>query len=88
MGKPILVIERILPATPSVVFEHWSDPESLSKWMLPDSGMTLATVEVDFRVGGRFEIVMHGDIDYRQHGHYLDRHRSKDRIRLDLRLDA
>ena len=33
--------------------------------------MTRATATVDFRVGGRFRIVMHGEKDYEHTGKYL-----------------
>lgn len=72
MAKPALVLERILPARPEVVFEHWSDAESLALWMRPEESMGNATVEVDFRIGGAFEIVMHGDQHFRQHGEFLE----------------
>ena len=34
--------------------------------------MQEASVALDFRVGGAFEIVMHGERAYRQHGRYLE----------------
>jgi len=67
-----IVIERILPAPPAVVFEHWSDAERMAQWMCPSEGMTKASVEMDFRVGGRFEIVMHGEQDYHHTGEFLE----------------
>ena len=72
MARKPLVFERLLPAPPDVVFQHWSDPESLALWMQPEDGMRPASVTVDFRVGGHFEIVMHGARDFRQHGRYLE----------------
>lgn len=72
MGRPPIVIERRMPATPHEVFEHWSDPESLAEWMRPGEGMKRASVELDFRVGGKFRIVMHGQEDFVQHGEYLE----------------
>jgi uncharacterized protein YndB with AHSA1/START domain len=72
MGKPPLVVDRILPAPPDVVFAHWSDPRSLALWMRPEEGMREATVDLDFRVGGKFEITMHGDADFRQQGRYVE----------------
>jgi uncharacterized protein YndB with AHSA1/START domain len=70
-GPPI-VQERLLPAPPDVVFAAWSDPDSLAVWMCPGE-MRGATVEVDFRVGGRFRIAMHGaEQEFVQHGEYLE----------------
>ena len=34
--------------------------------------MSGASVEVDFRVGGQFRIVMHGEQDFEQTGQYLE----------------
>lgn len=72
MPRAPLVLERILPAPPDVVFEHWSDPKSLAEWMKPGPEMRPAVVEVDFRVGGRFRIAMQGEAEYVVHGEYLD----------------
>ena len=72
MSDRSIVQERLLPAPPDEVFAAWSDPDSLRQWMCPAEGMAPASVEVDFRVGGRFRIVMHGDRDYAQHGEYLE----------------
>ena len=70
-SRPPIVQERVLPAPPEEVFAAWHDPESLRRWMCPGDDMTAADVEVDFRIGGRYRIVMHGDRDYAQHGEYL-----------------
>ncbi len=66
-----IVQERVLPATPERVFAAWSEPESLRVWMCPGE-IARAEVEVDFRVGGRFRIVMFGEREYAQHGEYLE----------------
>lgn len=68
-----IVQDRLLPASPEKVFEAWSDPEGLAAWMCPAPDMRRASVEIDFRVGGRFQILMHGtDQDYLQRGEYLE----------------
>ena len=66
-----IVQERTLPAALDVAFRAWSDPQSLAIWMCPAADMTRATATVDFRVGGRFRIVMHGEKDYEHTGEYL-----------------
>jgi uncharacterized protein YndB with AHSA1/START domain len=66
-----IVQQRVLAASPEEVFAAWSDPESLRVWMCPGD-LRWAEAEVDFRVGGRFRIVMHGDTPYAQHGEYLE----------------
>ena len=72
MTRAPIIVERILPAPPHEVFAEWSDAESLSDWMRPAEAMAPATVDLDFRVGGSFRIVMHGDEDFAQHGEYLE----------------
>ena len=66
------VLARVLPATQEQVFECWSDPASMGEWMKPGAGIAGATVEMDFRVGGTYRIVMHGEQDFVQHGEFLE----------------
>jgi|SoiMethySBSTD1v2_1073268.scaffolds.fasta_scaffold171447_2 uncharacterized protein YndB with AHSA1/START domain len=54
---PVIHITRLLPATPEEVFAAWTDPASLKEWMCPEA-MTVASVSLDLRVGGKFQIVM------------------------------
>ncbi len=68
-----IVQDRLLSASPEEVFEAWSDPEGLAVWMCPAPDMERASVELDFRVGGCFQILMHGaEQDYLQRGEYLE----------------
>lgn len=68
-----IVQERLIAAPAARVFHAWRDPESLGRWMCPAADISCATVEVDFRVGGRFRIVMHGATrDYAHTGEYLE----------------
>ncbi|MGH7965219.1 MAG: SRPBCC family protein, partial [Candidatus Binatia bacterium] len=55
--EPVVRIRRRLPATPQEVFDAWTDPESMKDWMCPGT-TTLAAVELDVRIGGKFRIVM------------------------------
>lgn len=48
-----LLITRVFDAPPDVVFELWSKPEHLRRWMGPE-GFECPSAEVDFRVGGRY----------------------------------
>lgn len=62
-----VVLERILPAAPGDVFAAWTTAEVLEMFMCPGD-VTVAQVEVDARVGGRFRIVMREggrDLDHR-----------------------
>ena len=55
--KPVIRLQRLLPASPQEVFDAWTDPESLQQWFCPET-VSLAKVELDVRVGGHFRIVM------------------------------
>ena len=65
-----IVVRRTIAATVDELFDAWLDPESLAQWMHPGSTRP-STVNVDARVGGAFEIVMHHDSGpNRHHGEY------------------
>ncbi|MEE8311556.1 MAG: SRPBCC domain-containing protein [Candidatus Binatia bacterium] len=65
------VQERVLGAAPERVFACWSDAGSMGSWMCPGE-IGSASVEIDFRVGGAYRIVMQGTQDYVQHGEYIE----------------
>jgi uncharacterized protein YndB with AHSA1/START domain len=50
-------VQRIMPATPEVVFDQWLDPESLADWMCPRPDRCVA-ITVEPRIGGavRFDV--------------------------------
>jgi uncharacterized protein YndB with AHSA1/START domain len=52
----VLEIERVLPATPEVVFGTFTEPE-LPKWWGPE-GYAVANLEFEPRVGTRYRIEM------------------------------
>ncbi len=56
-GELTLEMTRVLPATRSVVFEAFSDPNELAKWWGPQ-GFTSPSMEFDPRVGGTYRIEM------------------------------
>lgn len=62
---------RVVDATREETFACWSDAESMRVWMCPGE-VAGASADLDFRVGGRYRIVMHGERDYVQHGEYLE----------------
>ena len=53
-----VVIERLIPAPPRVVFEAWLDREALERFMCGGPGVRVTRAECDPRVGGEFLIVM------------------------------
>jgi uncharacterized protein YndB with AHSA1/START domain len=64
-----VVIERVLPASPAEVYEAWTTPDTMARFICP--GDMTSTVDADVRVGGRFRIVMHdGPRDVEHRGEY------------------
>jgi uncharacterized protein YndB with AHSA1/START domain len=57
-GRTSLKLERLLPASIEEVFEAWTDPQVMARWLTPAGR---AEVEADVRVGGRLRVVMIGD---------------------------
>jgi uncharacterized protein YndB with AHSA1/START domain len=53
-----VVIERLIPAPPRVVFDAWLDREALQRFMCGGPGVRVTRAECDPRVGGAFLIVM------------------------------
>ncbi|MEC3920355.1 SRPBCC family protein [Nocardia sp. CDC160] len=54
-----VLISRVIHAPRDLVFEAFTDIRHLSKWWGP-AGFTTTTRAFDFRVGGRWDFVMHG----------------------------
>lgn len=54
-----IVLSRLYPAPPEVVFGMWTRREDLARWWGPD-GFTISVDEIDVRPGGRWTFVMHG----------------------------
>lgn len=48
-----LLITRTFDAPPELVFELWSKPDHMKRWMGPKD-FECPVVEIDFRVGGRY----------------------------------
>jgi uncharacterized protein YndB with AHSA1/START domain len=68
--KDALVIERVLPASPTQVFAAWTTPARMADWMSPAG---VAEAEVDLRIGGAFLVVMAGPDERIEHtGTYLE----------------
>jgi uncharacterized protein YndB with AHSA1/START domain len=68
-----VVIERIIPAPPRVVFEAWLDREALQRFMCGGPGVRVTRAECDPRVGGQFLIVMNVEgHDLPHRGEYLE----------------
>lgn len=51
----VLITRRTISASPSRLFDAWTQPEQLRDWWGPRP-VTCSSAQVDLRVGGRFEI--------------------------------
>ena len=67
-----VVIKRILPCTKRQLFEAWSKPALMVRWLFASQQPKApSTVNNSFTVGGAFEVVMHLQTgDYRHYGEY------------------
>jgi len=54
-----LVFSRVFAASPSVIYQAWTDPEQLVHWWGP-KGFTLTINAMDVRVGGVWDYILHG----------------------------
>src|SRR5437588_387448 len=52
-----LVVSRTFPASRELVFQAWSSADHLKRWFCP-AGYTVPQAQVEFRVGGAFNICM------------------------------
>jgi uncharacterized protein YndB with AHSA1/START domain len=54
-----ITIRRVVDAPRELVFKAWTDPDQLAMWFGPAGFETPRdTVEIDLRIGGRFELRM------------------------------
>jgi uncharacterized protein YndB with AHSA1/START domain len=64
-----ITITRVLDAPRELVFRAWTDPDQVAKWFGPEGFDTPRdSVEIDLRVGGRFNLRMvqeGADMDHR-----------------------
>jgi uncharacterized protein YndB with AHSA1/START domain len=61
----VVRIERTFDATAEEVFDAWTSPEVLRRWLHAGNDWDTPTAEVDLRVGGEVRIVMR-DTDGRE----------------------
>jgi uncharacterized protein YndB with AHSA1/START domain len=55
-----LAMTRVFDAPRSLVFDAWTKPELLKRWLGVRGGWTFAVCEVDLKVGGRYRFVWRG----------------------------
>jgi len=49
-----VVVTRTFAAPRTLVFDAWTKPELMSRWLLGPPGWTMPVCEMDLRVGGKF----------------------------------
>jgi uncharacterized protein YndB with AHSA1/START domain len=55
-----VAMTRVFDAPRSMVFDAWTKPELLKRWLGAFGGWTFAVCEVDLRVGGKYRFVWRG----------------------------
>ena len=66
-----LVVTRTFNAPARLVFEAWSKPELFKRWWVPKSmGMTLHSIEMDVRTGGKYRLGFGDGMDF--FGRYIE----------------
>ena len=69
----VVELSRRIDATPERVFDAWFDAKALGRWLFATPDGEMERVEVDPRVGGRFEIdERRGDEVARHWGTYVE----------------
>lgn len=58
----VLEFSRVFDAPPALVFRMWSSPEHLCRWWGP-KGFTSSCETHEFRKGGSYHLLIHGDSD-------------------------
>lgn len=51
---------RVFDAPRGLVFDAWTKPELVQRWLLGPPGWTMPVCEIDLRVGGRYRFVWRG----------------------------
>jgi uncharacterized protein YndB with AHSA1/START domain len=54
-AAPVAVVQRLLSASPTVVYDEWLDPDALADWMCPRPARP-TSIDLDPKTGGRFRI--------------------------------
>jgi uncharacterized protein YndB with AHSA1/START domain len=71
--KPTILTRRVLDAPRALVFDAWTKPEHLRRWIGPRA-LTMVVCEIDLRVGGGYRWVQRAPDgqEYAFHGEYRE----------------
>jgi uncharacterized protein YndB with AHSA1/START domain len=56
-GEREIVMTRVLDAPRTLVFDAFTKPELVRRWLLGPDGWSMPVCEIDFRVGGKYRYV-------------------------------
>jgi uncharacterized protein YndB with AHSA1/START domain len=62
-GERAIVMSRVFDAPRRLVFDAFSRPEHVKRWLLGPPGWSMPVCEIDLRVGGRYRYVWRKDSD-------------------------
>ena len=62
-GEREIVMTRVLNAPRNLVFDAFTKPELVRRWLLGPDGWSMPVCEIDLRVGGRYRYVWKNDKD-------------------------
>lgn len=63
-----IVMTRVVAAPRDVVYDAFTKPELIRRWLLGPDGWTMPVCSIDLKVGGRYEYVWRHETDGRQFG--------------------
>ena len=61
-------VTRVFDAPRALVFEAFTKPELVKRWLLGPPGWTMPICEIDLKVGGVYRYLWHNDSDGREMG--------------------
>jgi uncharacterized protein YndB with AHSA1/START domain len=62
-GESEIVMERVFDAPRALVFDAFTKPELIKRWLLGPDGWSMPVCDVDLRAGGAFRYEWHNDTD-------------------------
>src|SRR5262249_22172650 len=65
-GDREILMTRRFDAPRDLVFEAWTTPELVRRWLLGPPGWSMPVCEIDLRVGGSYRFVWRRDDDGRE----------------------
>ncbi len=73
VDAPVIEFQRVVAASPALVFELWTNPDHLRNWWGPKD-YELLSIDIDLRVGGTYRYVHRAPdgVEYAFHGTYRD----------------